>query len=558
MRPSPGNDLILGKLPGRPMGLGLSRTERDKHLYVCGGTGTGKSKFLENLIRQDIRNWSKSKCGVLVLDPHGSLYDSLINWLAWTGYDRPIIPIDLRQDDWIVSYNLLRQRESADPAVLIDNLTDAMAYVWGQHEKLLRGEWPGQKPLGYVYDSRLRNIVPDPKKARIAQTIFEEYATGQHGLQSMAERFFELGVTTKRGDRVSKWMVHRVLTNRAYIGLMQWKGELYEGKFKPLISVELFDAVQKVLKRKSKARKVRNGHNFPFCGVFRCSCGSMVTAQWAKGRRGGLYRYYRCALSRGTICTEKYLQEKAVTGQCLGKLLPLALSAEDAQAVREIINEEAEKEAKSLEGIIKDIEKDMQPLQAKLDRLTHGYLDELIDEDTYRKAKEDIILQRAALKGEKERLRKCRSSAWIEPSLELINGLESMGKPEFPEALPEIAKQVLKVGLNPSISGKKVTFSLREPYDFVSSLLASAPIATLTMSASRREENPQSLKWCSGRDLNPHALRHTPLKRTCLPISPPEHLCGGRVFYPRRRGSASVLRGFVRKKERGALREGGA
>jgi hypothetical protein len=28
-------------------------------------------------------------------------------------------------------------------------------------------------------------------------------------------------------------------------------------------------------------------------------------------------------------------------------------------------------------------------------------------------------------------------------------------------------------------------------------------------------------KWCSGGDLNPHALRHTPLKRTCLPFHHP-------------------------------------
>ena len=50
------------------------------------------------LIRQDIRNWSKSKCGLLVIDPHGNLYDNLINWLAWSDLERPIIPIDLRQD----------------------------------------------------------------------------------------------------------------------------------------------------------------------------------------------------------------------------------------------------------------------------------------------------------------------------------------------------------------------------------------------------------------------------------------------------------------------------
>jgi hypothetical protein len=141
-----GNDLILGEMPGRDRHLGLSRSSRDKHLYVCGGTGTGKSKFLENLIRQDILNWRKSGCGLLVLDPHGSLYDNLINWLAWSGLDRPIIPIDLRQDDWVVSYNLVRRRELADPAVLIDNLVDAMAYVWGQRgtdETPLFARWAG-------------------------------------------------------------------------------------------------------------------------------------------------------------------------------------------------------------------------------------------------------------------------------------------------------------------------------------------------------------------------------------------------------------------------------
>jgi len=132
MRQSPGNDLILGQLAGSNASLTLSCTERDKHLYVCGGTGTGKSKFLENLIRQDVLAWRKSRCGMLVLDPHGSLYDSLMQWLAWHRIDRPIVPIDLRQDDWIVSYNLLRERKGTDPAVLIDNITDAMAYVWGQ------------------------------------------------------------------------------------------------------------------------------------------------------------------------------------------------------------------------------------------------------------------------------------------------------------------------------------------------------------------------------------------------------------------------------------------
>jgi hypothetical protein len=31
-------------------------------------------------------------------------------------------------------------------------------------------------------------------------------------------------------------------------------------------------------------------------------------------------------------------------------------------------------------------------------------------------------------------------------------------------------------------------------------------------------------KWCSGGDLNPHAFRHTPLKRTCLPFHHPSRV----------------------------------
>lgn len=157
MRSPPGNDLNLGHLAGRKASLILSRKERDKHLYVCGGTGTGKSKFLENLIRQDILAWRKSRCGMLVLDPHGNLYDNLMRWLAWRGIDRPVIPIDLRQDDWVVAYNVLRERKHADPAVFVDNITDAMAYVWGQggtDRTPLFARWAGNV-LRTLYEKKL-------------------------------------------------------------------------------------------------------------------------------------------------------------------------------------------------------------------------------------------------------------------------------------------------------------------------------------------------------------------------------------------------------------------
>lgn len=124
-------DLELGRILGSGTACTLSHKDRLKHLYVCGGTGVGKSKFIERLIRQDIIDWPKTKAGLLLIDPHGAVYDGLMTWMAERKIDRPIIPIDLRCDEWVVSYNLLRKR-TASASVIVDNFIAAVAHVWGQ------------------------------------------------------------------------------------------------------------------------------------------------------------------------------------------------------------------------------------------------------------------------------------------------------------------------------------------------------------------------------------------------------------------------------------------
>ena len=126
-----GNHINLGK-DAQGNTVKFSRDKRSTHLYCCGSTGTGKSKFLEHLIRQDILNWRTSKCGLLLIDPHGSMYDSLMQWMASQPLTRPVIPIDLRSDEWVVAYNMLRERPGADSGVIAGNFVQAMAHVWGE------------------------------------------------------------------------------------------------------------------------------------------------------------------------------------------------------------------------------------------------------------------------------------------------------------------------------------------------------------------------------------------------------------------------------------------
>ena len=60
----------------------LPQESRKYHLHVLGRFGHGKSKFLENLIRNDII-YDRGLC---LIDPHGELYDNIVEWCAYKGF----------------------------------------------------------------------------------------------------------------------------------------------------------------------------------------------------------------------------------------------------------------------------------------------------------------------------------------------------------------------------------------------------------------------------------------------------------------------------------------
>src|SRR5262249_8073829 len=151
---------------------------------------------------------------------------------------------------------------------------------------------------------------------------------------------------------------------------------VYEGKYAPIVPVEIFEAVQRTLKVKSKPRKVRKGHNFPFCGLFRCSCGAMMTAQWAKGH-GGLYRYSRCSRKMTRHCTEPYLREEHVAEQCMNLLHPLALTSEEATELRFAIEAEVALEQGSALAAMREVDAALPPIEEKLRTLTRRLIDDV-------------------------------------------------------------------------------------------------------------------------------------------------------------------------------------
>lgn len=57
--------------------IGLTEAERERHVYIIGGTGNGKTTMLQYQIVQDMQNGK----GIAVIDPHGDMAETLLRFV---------------------------------------------------------------------------------------------------------------------------------------------------------------------------------------------------------------------------------------------------------------------------------------------------------------------------------------------------------------------------------------------------------------------------------------------------------------------------------------------
>jgi hypothetical protein len=70
-------DVIIGmnRHHGEETLIGLTPQERERHMYIIGGTGNGKTTLLQYAILQDIQSGK----GVAVIDPHGDMAETILH-----------------------------------------------------------------------------------------------------------------------------------------------------------------------------------------------------------------------------------------------------------------------------------------------------------------------------------------------------------------------------------------------------------------------------------------------------------------------------------------------
>ena len=165
----------------------------------------------------------------------------------------------------------------------------------GMSEKVSRGEPVVPPPFGYVMKEG--RYYPYKENADIVREVFERYANGERQ-RALAIWLGDKGIRTKYGKRPDNRFVDYMLTNSTYIGKIRYTTDgsraisrrdlssdsimEVDGHHEPIISIDLWEKVQKVYaeQKKSYPKYARREQPIQYMlkGLVRCSdCGGTLT-----------------------------------------------------------------------------------------------------------------------------------------------------------------------------------------------------------------------------------------------------------------------------------------
>jgi len=105
----------------------LSEQERETHMHVIGSSGSGKSKFLEQMMRGDLDN----RQGFCLIDPHGSLYQDVLHYCSHKVLSREIVLLNLSEPAQVIGFNPFKKAPEGDISVQVDGMIRAITRAWG-------------------------------------------------------------------------------------------------------------------------------------------------------------------------------------------------------------------------------------------------------------------------------------------------------------------------------------------------------------------------------------------------------------------------------------------
>lgn len=114
--------------------VAFTKKDRLAHTHIVGSTGTGKSKFMELLMRSDL---SEPKSGFCLIDPHGSLYDEMLLYISHRSpalAERVILFNPAGEQEQILGFNPIPPNAMDSIDYVLEMMISGCLKAWGQDD----------------------------------------------------------------------------------------------------------------------------------------------------------------------------------------------------------------------------------------------------------------------------------------------------------------------------------------------------------------------------------------------------------------------------------------
>ncbi len=342
----------------------------------------------------------------------------------------------------------------------------------GNEQKIRKGEITGKPPIGYIsiYDENNKriDIVPDPMRAHLIVKMFEMYATGNYSIRQIRDEMEKLGLKSKAKNPKpqSTGKIYHDLKNPFYYGQQKikkgaMKGLLYDHKYQPLISKELFDKCQEVMAGYHKKPFKYASKPFILRGMIKCAdCGCTITPETSKE-----HIYYSCTNYKGYHKKRIYIREEDLMKPIYDVLKNIQLSDDKIEMITEDLKRTHEAKNRFREQHVKFLMQEYDKYEQRINKLVDMLADGSITKDMFNKKLKEYKEKQAEIK---EEIARYNQAEKFYLTANMVLKLAQKAYEIFQSSEVEEKRQLLNFLLqNLTLQDKKLLFEMKKPFDTV-------------------------------------------------------------------------------------------
>ena len=243
----------------------------------------------------------------------------------------------------------------------------------------------GKPPIGY--DRKDKLFIINKPEAKIVKRIYDEYVMGI-GPAKIAAGLNREGFRTKTHYKTDGkfWLgnkeftqkhIHNYITNPLYKGVIFHSGENFQGIHEAIVSKELWESAQNIVKFNSQSKNLGNSirDQHILSGLVKCEiCGDLISAYGGTGKQKKVYHYYHCLSARSKSgrneCNNTAIRTEHLESIVADVIRQIAVSDNFFGSVDEELDKKIGKEdLKEIESSIARTSAEMQKTQTEIKNL---------------------------------------------------------------------------------------------------------------------------------------------------------------------------------------------